>query len=153
MVGIVENPGQRIREHRQRFVKGDAMFLDIGLRLYSVPLSPLLSNLYMRRFVLGWKVLGHARRLKAHLVNYADDFVICCDGTAEEAIHVMRTMMTQLKLTVNEHKTRCCQVPEESFDFPGTRLVDCTRRERATPTSVFGHRRNESRGSAEPSAR
>jgi RNA-directed DNA polymerase len=27
------------------------------------PISPLLSNLYMRRFVLGWKRLGHERRL------------------------------------------------------------------------------------------
>ena len=45
------------------------------------PLSPLLANLYMRRFILGWKVLGHERRLDAHIVNYADDFVICCRGT------------------------------------------------------------------------
>jgi RNA-directed DNA polymerase len=37
------------------------------------PLSPLLSNLYMRRFILGWKTLGHERRLDAHIVNYADD--------------------------------------------------------------------------------
>jgi group II intron reverse transcriptase/maturase len=49
------------------------------------PISPLLSNLYMRRFVLGWKVLGHDRRLGAQIVNYADDFVICCRGTAEQA--------------------------------------------------------------------
>src|SRR5215813_12356553 len=27
--------------------------------------SPLLSNLYMRRFVLGWKKLGHEKRLQA----------------------------------------------------------------------------------------
>ena len=27
------------------------------------PISPLLSNLYMRRLVLGWKKLGHERRL------------------------------------------------------------------------------------------
>jgi group II intron reverse transcriptase/maturase len=40
--------------------------------------SPLLANLYMRRFILGWKVLGHADRLNARIVNYADDFVICC---------------------------------------------------------------------------
>ena len=39
------------------------------------PISPLLSNLYMRRFVLGWKKLGHERRLKAYIVNYADDRV------------------------------------------------------------------------------
>lgn len=54
------------------------------------PISPLLSNLYMRRFVLGWKVLGHQQRLRARIVNYADDFVICCRGTADEAMSVMR---------------------------------------------------------------
>jgi len=83
------------------------------------PLSPLLSNLYMRRFILGWKQLGHERRLDAHIVNYADDFVICCRGTAEEAMTVMRMMMSKLKLTVNETKTRLCRVPDESFDFLG----------------------------------
>ena len=50
------------------------------------PISPLLANLYMRRFVLGWKALGHEQRLDAHIVNYADDFVICCRGTADEAM-------------------------------------------------------------------
>lgn len=83
------------------------------------PISPLLANLYMRRFVLGWKVLGHEQRLQSRVVNYADDFVLCCRGTASEAMHVMRNMMTQLKLTVNETKTHVCQVPEESFDFLG----------------------------------
>jgi RNA-directed DNA polymerase len=73
----------------------------------------------MRRFVLGWKVQGHERRLDAHIVNYADDFVICCRGTAAEAMTVMRSMMAQLKLTVNETKTRLCRVPDEHFDFLG----------------------------------
>ena len=82
--------------------------------------SPLLANLYMRRFVLGWKVLGHQRRLDAHIVNYADDFVICCKpGKAAEAMSVMREMMGQLKLTVNEKKTRQCRVPQETFTFLG----------------------------------
>src|SRR5256885_5192499 len=58
------------------------------------PISPALSNLYMRRFVLGWKALGHERRLDAHIVNYADDFVICCRGSAEQALAVMRSMMS-----------------------------------------------------------
>jgi RNA-directed DNA polymerase len=89
------------------------------------PLSPLLSNLYMRRFVLGWKVLGHEQRLDAHIVNYADDFVICCRGTAAEAMTVMREMMTRLKLTVNETKTRLCRVPDESFNFLGYTLGRC----------------------------
>src|SRR5437879_3542911 len=46
------------------------------------PISPLLSNLYMRRFVLGWKKLGHEKRLRAYIVNYADDLVICCRDKA-----------------------------------------------------------------------
>ncbi|MBA3570847.1 MAG: group II intron reverse transcriptase/maturase [Pyrinomonadaceae bacterium] len=83
------------------------------------PISPLLANLYMRRFVLGWKVLGHEQRLQARIVNYADDFVLCCRGTAVTAMQAMRGMMTKLKLTVNETKTHVCQVPEESFDFLG----------------------------------
>jgi RNA-directed DNA polymerase len=81
--------------------------------------SPLLANLYMRRFVLGWKVLGHAARLNAFIVNYADDFVICCRGTAEEALATMRTMMEKLRLTVSEKKTRRCGVPAERFLFLG----------------------------------
>jgi len=89
------------------------------------PISPLLSNLYMRRFVLGWKMLGHERRLDAHIVNYADDFVICCRGTAEEAATAMRSMMSRLKLTVNEDKTHVCRLPEETFDFLGYTIGRC----------------------------
>jgi group II intron reverse transcriptase/maturase len=89
------------------------------------PLSPLLANVYMRRFIVGWKVLGHERRLDAHIVNYADDFVICCRGTAEEAMSVMRAMMSKLRLTVNESKTRQCRVPEETFDFLGYTIGRC----------------------------
>ncbi len=86
------------------------------------PISPLLSNIYMRRFVKGWKTGGHERRLVARIVNYADDFVICCRGTAEQAMSVMREMMSKLKLTVNETKTRLCRLPEETFDFLGYTL-------------------------------
>jgi RNA-directed DNA polymerase len=73
----------------------------------------------MRRFVLGWKKLGHEKRLSAHIVNYADDLVICCRGQAEEALARMRDIMTKLQLTVNETKTRVCKLPEEKFDFLG----------------------------------
>ena len=41
------------------------------------PISPLFSNIYMRRFILGWKVLGYARRFKAEIVNYADSSASC----------------------------------------------------------------------------
>jgi len=89
------------------------------------PISPLLSNLYMRRFVLGWKKLGHEKRWKAYIVNYADDLVICCRSQAEEALATMRDMMSKLKLTVNETKTRVCYLPEEKFDFLGYTFGRC----------------------------
>ena len=82
--------------------------------------SPLLANLYMRRFVLGWKTCGHQKRLKAFIVNYADDFVICCKpGYGEPALTTMRHMMESIKLTVNEQKTRQCRLPHQTFTFLG----------------------------------
>lgn len=83
------------------------------------PLSPLLANLYMRRFVLGFQQLGYADQCRARIVNYADDFVILCRGSAQRALAWMRSMMQRLKLTVNETKTKVCRVPVESFDFLG----------------------------------
>ena len=89
------------------------------------PISPLFSNLYMRRFVLGWKKLGHEERWKAYIVNYADDLVICCRVGAEQALTEMRAMMSKLRLTVNEKKTRVCSLPEEKFDFLGYSFGRC----------------------------
>ncbi len=84
------------------------------------PISPLLANLYMRRFVLAWQQLGLDRRLGSCIVIYADDLVILCRrGKADEASKWMRRIMAKLKLTVNEDKTRLCRIPDESFDFLG----------------------------------
>ena len=84
------------------------------------PISPLLANLYMRRFVLEWKRRGLDERLGSHIVTYADDLVILCRrGRAEEALQHLRAIMARLKLTVNEDKTRICKVPQGEFDFLG----------------------------------
>jgi len=84
------------------------------------PLSPMMANLYLRRFILAWKLFGHERRLPARVVNYADDLVICCrPGKGRKAMEVFRSLMTRLGLTVNEQKTRLVSVPEGSFDFLG----------------------------------
>jgi RNA-directed DNA polymerase len=116
----VEEIDERGRHHRTTRSKDEGRGTPQGS-----PLSPLLSNVYLRRFVYGWKTLGHQRRLQAYIVNYADDFVICCRGTAAEAMTAMRAMMSKLKLTVNEAKTRRCRVPEESFDFLGYTIGLC----------------------------
>ena len=55
----------------------------------------------------------------------ATRLVICCRGTADEAMATMRTMMSKLRLTVNETKTRLCHIPEETFDFLGYTIGRC----------------------------
>jgi RNA-directed DNA polymerase len=89
------------------------------------PLSPLLSNLYMRRFILGWKRLGYERQFGGRIVAYADDLVICCKRGADEALAEMRRIMQRLRLTVNEEKTHLCHVPVEHFDFLGYTFGRC----------------------------
>jgi RNA-directed DNA polymerase len=116
----VEETDEHGRKHRSTRNRDDGRGTPQG-----APISPLLSNLYMRRFVLGWKQLGHEKRLKAYIVNYADDLVICCRGSAEEALATMRRIMEKLKLTVNETKTRVCKLPEEKFDFLGYTFGRC----------------------------
>ena len=86
------------------------------------PISPLLSNLYMRRFILGWKVLGYAQRFCAEIVNYADDFCVLGKATAMEMLEAVKRIMEELKLPVNERKTRCLRCPEEALEFLGYRI-------------------------------
>lgn len=84
------------------------------------PLSPLLSNCYFRRFLLAWKQFGIEEKLNARVVNYADDFVICCKPwAAEEAMRHMRKIMERMDLTINESKTRIVRMPHEHLDFLG----------------------------------
>jgi RNA-directed DNA polymerase len=116
----VEETDERGNKHRSTRNRDEGRGTPQG-----APISPLLSNLYMRRFVLGWKKLGHEKRLKAYIINYADDLVICCRGGADEALVLMRNMMLKLKLTVNESKTRVCRLPEEKFDFLGYSFGRC----------------------------
>jgi hypothetical protein len=50
---------------------------------------------------------------------------ICCRGTGDQAYAAMRAMMTRLKPTVNETKTKLCRVPDETFDFLGYTFGKC----------------------------
>ena len=114
LVAPVEETDQRGRTQRTTRNKDQRRGTPQG-----APLSPLLANLYMRRFVLGWKTLGHQNRFQARIVNYADDFVILCRGRADQALAAMRKVMERLQLTVNETKTHVCRIADASFDFLG----------------------------------
>src|SRR5664279_535501 len=81
--------------------------------------SPLLANLYMNRFLKHWRRQGEGEQYRAHIVNYADDFVNLSRGKAEEARAWTQAVMTRLGLTLNEQKTCIRNAKQESFDFLG----------------------------------
>ena len=83
------------------------------------PLSPMLANRYMNRFLRHWRQQGRGEAYRAHVVAYADDFVILSRGHAAEALAWTRQVMTRLGLTVNEVKTTVRDARQEHFDFLG----------------------------------
>ena len=93
------------------------------------PISPLLSNLYMRRFILGWKMLGYAQRFCAEIVNYADDFCVLGKTSAATMLAAVKRVMDELKLPINEQKTRCLRCPDEAIEFLGYRIGRNYRRD------------------------
>jgi RNA-directed DNA polymerase len=111
----VEETDDRGRKTRTTVAKDSGRGIPQGS-----PISPLLANLYMRRFVLAWKRLGLEQCLGSKVVTYADDLVILCKrGKAAEALVQLRAIMGKLKLAVNEEKTRICRIPQDHFDFLG----------------------------------
>jgi RNA-directed DNA polymerase len=84
--------------------------------------SPLLANIYMNRFLKHWRLSRRGEAFHAHVVNYADDFVILSRGYAAEALAWTRATMTRLGLTLNEAKTSVKNARQASFDFLGYTL-------------------------------
>jgi len=82
-------------------------------------LSPLLANIYMRRFLKAWELRGNDRRFGSRIVNYADDFVILCRKHAAEALAEAQQILIRIGLTLNTTKTRICNTWQEPFDFLG----------------------------------
>jgi RNA-directed DNA polymerase len=82
-------------------------------------ISPLLANVYMNRMLKGWRETGRGAQFKAHLVNFADDFVILSRGKAEEALKWTRGVTEKLKLKLHETKTVIRNARRERFDFLG----------------------------------
>ena len=55
-----------------------------------------LRNIYMRRFIMGWKVLGYTQRFKAHIVNYADNLVVLGKTPSADMLTALESLMQRL---------------------------------------------------------
>lgn len=85
-------------------------------------ISPLLANIYFRRFLVAWEKLGLTDRFQSRVVNYADDFVILTRKHAREALSAARQIFQKIGLTLNERKTRTVRAWQDSFNFLGYRF-------------------------------
>ena len=81
--------------------------------------SPLLANIYMNRFLKHWRRSGCGGVFRAHIINFADDFVILSQQQAAEALAWTKTVMMKLGLTLNEVKTSVKDARTERFNFLG----------------------------------
>ena len=95
-------------------------------------ISPLLANLYMNRFLKLWRLRRCDEAFRAHLVNYADDFVILSRGHAHEALAWTTAVMTRIGLSINEEKTSVKDARTEAFDFLGYSVLQRHIERRAT---------------------
>jgi RNA-directed DNA polymerase len=104
--------------------------LEIPIKLFMIPhtvpnnptngaASPLLANIYMNRFLKHWRQTGSGEAFRAHVVSYADDFVILSRGRAAEALDWTKAVMSKLELTLNETKTSLRDARQERFTFLG----------------------------------
>ena len=82
-------------------------------------ISPLLANLYLHLLDRIWERRNLTRRYGAHLVRYADDFVILCKGRVDAPMQMVKMVLDKCDLRINEKKTSIVNAREEGFDFLG----------------------------------
>ena len=71
----------------------------------------ILDRIWQRRHLKG--------KLQAHLVRYADDFVVMCRKDVEEPLKVVRHILDRLGLSLNEAKTQVVEATAASFNCLG----------------------------------
>ena len=87
-------------------------------------ISPLLANLYLHWLDRMWEAKDYGgRQHDAHIVRYADDFVILCRRNPERYLERAKSVLDRLGLALNAEKTRVVNATEEPFDFLGHRFV------------------------------
>ena len=82
-------------------------------------ISPLLANIYLHLFDRVFLSYCRATGVKAHLVRYADDFVILTRGGMKATVDRVKQVLARMELKLNEEKSRVVDAREGNFDFLG----------------------------------
>lgn len=77
--------------------------------------SPLLANIYMNRFLKHWRQTARGEVFRAHVVSYADDFVILSRGCADEADEVDEDGDDQARANPQRGKDLSEEFPKGTF--------------------------------------
>jgi len=96
-------------------------------------ISPLLANIYLDQMDKGWKPLNNY----AHLIRYADDLVIMTKYNAEKLLSKLQSLTTNLKLRLNQEKTRVIDVGKESVNFLGFSFKKALNRQKVKKVTYF----------------
>ena len=78
-----------------------------------------MANCYLHILDRIWQRQHLKGKLQAHLVRYADDFVVMCRKDVEEPLQVVRHVLDRLGLGLNEAKTHIVDATQASFNFLG----------------------------------
>jgi len=83
-------------------------------------ISPLLANIYLHLLDKAVKRIGGKfQSYGIEIVRYADDFVLMAKKLPEESLSYLYTLLSRMKLKINEEKSKKLNAQEESFDFLG----------------------------------
>ena len=83
-------------------------------------ISPLLANLYLHWLDQTWEKKGFGERHHdAHIVRYADDFVILCKERPEFYLEQAKQVLDRLGLMLNAKKTRVLNALENRSTSSG----------------------------------
>jgi RNA-directed DNA polymerase len=86
------------------------------------PISPLYSNIYLNLLDQVWHKRSYPEKLGASLHRYADDAILVCRKSAEQALEAFAAIASRMGLTINREKTRITKLTE-GFDFIGFQFV------------------------------
>lgn len=87
-------------------------------------ISPLLANCYLHILDRVWERQGLRKKYKAHIVRYADDFVVLCKGGVEKPLAAINHVLSRLDLTLNATKTSIVDARKASFTFLGFEISE-----------------------------